>query len=157
MIENVTRNDSLKIYTNKWRSYFVNGDSLSDDALAWLRSLNIEVDLVVIDPPYNIADKGKVTKAHGKIYSNREAWGDEFQDSFSRSTYDDLIGAFLKRAFSILKDGGSLFCFIDRRYSGVLADIGESSGLLYIFLNYHFLLHFLSFNYTVVKTSQPCL
>ncbi len=108
---------------------FINGDSLSNEALQYINPNT--VDLCVADPPYNIADKGKVTKTHGKIYSNRDAWSDEFKDSFSRTEYNDLIGAFLKRAFTILKDGGSLFCFIDRRYSGILADIGESTGLLY--------------------------
>lgn len=110
---------------------FINGDSLSDELAEYLKQFEGKADLVCMDPPYNIADKGKVTKAHGKIYSNREAWGDEFEDSFSPEEYDDLIRLFCTRAFTLLQDGCSLCSFIDRRYAGRFCDIAESVGFLY--------------------------
>lgn len=85
----------------------------------------VKFDLIVTDPPYNIADRGKVTKAHGKIYSNKEAWGDVFKDSFTREEYDEFIKRFLRSSFVLLKPGGSLVTFIDDKYSGVLTRFAE--------------------------------
>jgi len=89
------------------------------------------VDLVLTDAPYNIADKGKVTKYQGKIYSNKEAWGDAFKNHFTREEYDEFITKFLVKSFTLLRPGGSLITFIDRRYAGCLADLAEKSGFLY--------------------------
>jgi site-specific DNA-methyltransferase (adenine-specific) len=107
---------------------FINGNSLEKK---WNDYWLTNMDLVIMDPPFNIADKGKVTKTHGKIYSNREAWGDEFKDQYREQEYIDLLESFVKRAFSILSDGGSLVCFIDRRSSGHFIEIAERTGFLY--------------------------
>jgi len=53
------------------------------------------VDLIIADPPYNIADKGKVTKAHGKLWSNAEAWGDKFNDKMTEEEYNEFLIQFL--------------------------------------------------------------
>lgn len=120
----------MKVH-NQGLCTFINADSLSNEVEVAYNHLYGKVDLVCIDPPYGIADKGKVTKAHGKIYSNREAWGDEFKDSFEPEEYDSLIRLFCTRAFSFLGDGCSLCSFIDRRYAGRFCDIAESIGFIY--------------------------
>jgi DNA modification methylase len=109
---------------------FVRDDSLRTPFFEE-RNLWESIDLILLDPPYNIGQKGKVTKAHGKVLSNREAWGDTFQDEFGDEEYANLIRAFLKRSFSLLKAGGSLFCYIDRKFAGQLTTIAESVGLIY--------------------------
>lgn len=84
------------------------------------------VELILADPPYNIADKGKVTKAHGKLWSNAEAWGDHFNDKMSPEEYRRFIVEFLARAWNLLPPGGSLVTFIDRGYAGRLIEIAEN-------------------------------
>jgi DNA modification methylase len=90
-----------------------------------LLKLHNKVDLILTDPPFNIAEKGKVTKAHGKLWSNAEAWGDVFKDEFTEEEYDEFIKQFLRRAFVLLKPGGSLVTFIDDKYAGVLIRFAE--------------------------------
>ena len=120
-----------RVFSHQDQIYFIHGDSTHPEWDTFLSSLPGGVDLVLMDPPFNIADKGKVTKTHGKIYSNREAWGGDFQDSFSAESYTRLLGNFLARAFAILNDGGSLVSFIDRRYAGIFAGLAEVCGFLY--------------------------
>lgn len=91
----------------------------------FLMALRGRVDLVLTDPPFNIADKGKVTKVGSKLWSNAEAWGDTFKDKFEPDEYDEFITAFLRSAFVLLKEGGSLVTFIDDKYAGVLTRIAE--------------------------------
>lgn len=122
---------SNRVFNHKDRIYLINDDCFDKSYDTFLQTLPGGVDLVLSDPPFGIADKGKVTKAHGKIYSNKQAWGSEFKDEFTESEYDSLIRSFSERAFSFLKDGGSLVSFIDRRYSGKFADICEESGFIY--------------------------
>ncbi len=90
-----------------------------------------QVELILTDPPFNIADKGKVTKYHSKIYSNKEAWGDKFKDSFTPAEYYDFIQKFVAKSWDILIPGGALVVFIDRKYSGNLINIAETKGFLY--------------------------
>jgi len=91
----------------------------------FLFGLRGQVDLLLTDPPFNIADKGKVTKTHGKLYSNAQAWGTQFKDSFTPGEYDRFMKEFLRQAFVLLKPGGSLVTFIDDKYSGVLTRFAE--------------------------------
>ena len=94
-----------------------------------LHEIKGKVDLVLTDVPYNIADKGKVTKAHGKLWSTAESWGDQFKDSFTPKEYDEFIKAFLRRCFVLLKPGGSLVTFVDDKYSGVMIRFAEKINL----------------------------
>lgn len=121
----------LNYHNHQDRIYFINDDCFSKQWDSFLETLPGGIDLVLTDPPFNIADKGKVTKTHGKIYSNKEAWGTIFKDSFTPDEYDDFIRRFLERVFPILNVGGSLFCFIDRKYAGKFTEIAEGIGFLY--------------------------
>jgi DNA modification methylase len=92
---------------------------------------NIKIDCIITDPPFNIADKGKVTKSHGKIYSNKEAWGSIFKDTFTPEEYDNFIIAYLSRCYLFLKPGGAFITFIDKKYAGKLIDFAEKIGFIY--------------------------
>ena len=95
----------------------------------FLLSLKGKVDLILTDVPYNIADKGKVTKCQGKLYSNAQAWGDEFKDCWTEEEYEEFIEKFLRRSFVLLKEGGSLVTFCDDAYAGVLARIAKKINM----------------------------
>lgn len=90
---------------------------------------NESVDLLITDPPYNIADSGKVTKVQGKLWSNADAWGDRFQDKFTEDEYDEFIKRFLRMSFCLLKPGGSLVAFVDDKYTGVMTRFAERINL----------------------------
>ncbi len=94
-----------------------------------LLKLNRSVDLILTDPPYNIADSGKVTKAHGKVWSNADAWGDRFKDKFTPEEYDAFVRRFLRMSFCLLKPGGSLVVFMDDKYTGVMTRFAEHINL----------------------------
>lgn len=89
------------------------------------------VDAIITDPPYNIADSGKITKVGGKVFSNKEAWGDKFKDKFGDDEYDEFIRRFLEKCKRLVIPGGAIVVFIDRKYAGILARIAEGMGLLY--------------------------
>ncbi len=89
------------------------------------------IQLVLTDPAFNIADKGKVTKYQGKIYSNKQAWGDAFKDSFTPEEYCEYITKFVTKSYELLMPGGSLVVFIDRKYAGNLINIAEAKGFIY--------------------------
>lgn len=115
-------------------NHFFNEDFFSPNLNSILKPFvdgDLILDAIMTDVPYNIADKGKVTKYQGKIYSNKEAWGDSFKDSFTRPDYDEFIRQFLTLSFHILSPGGALITFIDRRYAGCLIDIAEKIGFNY--------------------------
>jgi site-specific DNA-methyltransferase (adenine-specific) len=92
----------------------------------FLQKLVGQIDLILTDLPYNIGHRGKVTKSHGKLWSNAETWNDHFKDNFTQEEYDEFVTNFLKRSFLLLKPGGSLVTFIDDKYAGVLIRIAES-------------------------------
>lgn len=83
------------------------------------------VELILTDPPYNIADKGKVTKAHGKLWSNAQAWGEHFNDKMTEDEYENFLIHFLIRAWNLLSPGGSLVTFMDRKYAGRMIPLAE--------------------------------
>lgn len=103
---------------------FIHGDCF--DPRYTDKLMKIGIDLVMTDPPFNIAEHGKVTKAHGKIWSNKDAWGDVFKDNFAPEEYDEFIKKFLRYSFVLLKPGGSLVTFIDDKYAGVLIRFAEN-------------------------------
>ena len=88
------------------------------------------VDLVLTDPPYNIADKSKLTKVGGKIKTNEEAWGEKFKDKWtSIDEYFNWIILVMKSIKRILKKEGSLVSFFDRKYTGYIIYLLEKIRL----------------------------
>lgn len=80
------------------------------------------VDLVLTDPPYGIADSSKLTKKRSKIVTTQEAWGNDFQDSWtSIDDYYQWIKPFIAEFVRVMKDNGSLILFLDRKYTGLIA------------------------------------
>ncbi|MCK5610091.1 site-specific DNA-methyltransferase [Candidatus Pacearchaeota archaeon] len=105
---------------------FVQGNSLNEtDLHEGLEDLP-QVQLILTDPPYNIADKGKVTKAHGKLWSNAEAWGEHFNDAMTEEQYEDFLIRFLITSWNLLEPGGSLVTFMDRAYAGRVIPMAEN-------------------------------
>jgi DNA modification methylase len=112
-------------------SYFCANDFFSPKAQGLLTKFKF--DLCLTDPPFNISDKDEVVKTHGKLMSNKEAWGSVFKDKFTPDEYKELIRKFLKQTLELLNDGGSVCCFIDRKWVSNFINIGEQLG--YIFKN----------------------
>lgn len=72
------------------------------------------IDLLLTDPPYNIAEQGKITWVRGKAKNNIEAWGKDFNDDYSDKVYSEQMLELAKQSYRILKRNGSLITFFDR-------------------------------------------
>jgi len=100
-----------------------NGVLLKGDCLEVMKEIPKEcIDLVLTDPPYNIADSAKLTKAGGEIKSTKDAWGSRFKDKWdSNEEYATWILDVLAETHKILNKSGSLILFLDRKYGGYFA------------------------------------
>ena len=84
------------------------------------------INLILTDPPYNIADSSKLTKVRNKIVTNKEAWGNQFKDKWnSVDDYIKWISNYFIEMNRVLKDRGSLISFLDRKYTGLFVYILE--------------------------------
>jgi DNA modification methylase len=117
--------ESLKdcLVNSKYHHFHTsNGVLLKGDCLEVMKSLPMEcVDLVLTDPPYNIADTDKLTKVGDDIKTNREAWGRKFRDKWdSMDDYINWLINNLKEMKRALNNSGSLILFLDRKYTGYI-------------------------------------
>ncbi|MFG0252413.1 MAG: DNA-methyltransferase [Phycisphaerales bacterium JB038] len=87
------------------------------------------VDLVVTDPPYNIASKGRKTIQKGKLVSTMEAWG--AWDTRSQLDHDILILQTLSESYRILKPGGAVYMFLAEQDVGYFARKAVQRGFTY--------------------------
>ncbi len=100
------------------------------EALKGMSTLAPEsVDLVLTDPPYNIAGSHKLTVRHGRIMSTKEAWGD--WDTFDPKEYDAFIGRVLDESYRVLKPGGALYMFSAREDNGFFVREAVKRGFVY--------------------------
>ncbi len=100
------------------------------DAFEGLKKLaDNSVDLVVTDPPYNIASPGRTTMRGGKPVSTMKAWG--AWDCFHPFDYDVFIMRVLSECFRVLKPGGALYLFSAREDSGFFARKAVERGFTY--------------------------
>lgn len=100
------------------------------DALAGLRALpDKSVDLVLTDPPYNIASKSRSTIRHGQVRSTAEVWGR--WDSLHPFDYDLLILAVLSECYRVLRPGGALYMFTAREQNGYFIRRAIERGFTY--------------------------
>ena len=72
------------------------------------------IDLILTDPPYNIANKNKLTKVSGEITSNKEAWGNDFLDNYTDMQFLQFMQDCSDNFYRLLKPGGSVIIFYDR-------------------------------------------
>ena len=100
------------------------------DALKGLKYLDDEcVDLVVTDPPYNIASNSRTTMQNGVPISTLKAWG--AWDQFHPFDYDVFIMAVISECYRILKPGGALYMFTAREHSGFFVRQAIARGFMY--------------------------
>ena len=100
------------------------------DAIEGLKKLpDASVDLVITDPPYNIARKDRQTMNSGTIVSTMDLWGQ--WDSFHPFDYDLLILQVLSQCYRVLKPGGALYMFTARQQSGYFVRKAVQRGFTY--------------------------
>lgn len=87
------------------------------------------VDLIITDPPYNIGDSNKLTKVGNTITTNKEAWGE--WDNYDITDYDNLIFDVISESYRLLKNGGSLYMFTNRRDIGYFIRHAIQKGFMY--------------------------
>ena len=100
------------------------------DAIEGLKRLpDASVDLIITDPPYNIASKDKSTMQRGKIVSTMQAWG--AWDHFHPFDYDILIMSVISECYRVLKPGGALYMFTAREQNGYFVRQAVTRGFVY--------------------------
>ncbi len=100
------------------------------DAIEGLKRLaDNSVDLVVTDPPYNIASKNRLTMKSGRPMSTMEAWG--AWDHFHPFEYDLLIASVINECYRVLKPGGALYMFSAREDNGFFVRQAVARGFTY--------------------------
>ena len=87
------------------------------DAIEGLRRIDANtVDLVITDPPYNIASKNTTTMQGSKPVSTYQAWGQ--WDVFHPFDYKLLINQVISEAYRVLRPGGSFYMFTAQEDNG---------------------------------------
>lgn len=100
------------------------------DAIEGLKLLKDEsVDLVVTDPPYNIASASKTTMKSGTPISTMKAWGE--WDQRHPFEYELLILSVINECYRILKPGGALYMFSSREQNGYFVRKALERGFTY--------------------------
>lgn len=100
------------------------------DALEGLKQLpDSSVDLVITDPPYNIAADDKKTMRGGKPISTMKVWG--AWDRFHPFDYDVLIMSVISQCYRALKPGGVLYMFTAQEQNGYFIRQARMRGFIY--------------------------
>lgn len=100
------------------------------DALEGLKALADEsVDLIVTDPPYNIAAKDKYTIRHSKLMSTMEAWGT--WDAIHPFDYEVMMLAVISQCYRVLKPGGAIYMFTACQDNGYWVRKAVERGFIY--------------------------
>ena len=87
------------------------------------------VDLIVTDPPYNIASAQRLIVQRGVLMSTQEAWGR--WDTFHPFDYDLFIQRVLSACYRVLKPGGALYMFTAREDNGYFVHKAVQRGFTY--------------------------
>ena len=100
------------------------------DAIEGMRKLDAEsVDLIVTDPPYNIASKNRKTIRHGELVTTEQAFGS--WDTLHPFDHDVLIMTVLSESYRVLKPGGALYMFLAAQDSGHFIRKAVERGFTY--------------------------
>lgn len=75
------------------------------------------VDLIILDPPYNIGSDSKITFRGGEPISTNKAWSDNgFKDNFTDTELKIIIEKLAKEFSQLIKPEGSVFVFFDHSH-----------------------------------------
>jgi site-specific DNA-methyltransferase (adenine-specific) len=100
------------------------------DAVEGLKKIpDGSVDLVITDPPYNIADASKLTVRKGKVITTMEAWG--AWDSLHPFDYEVLMMQLLSQCYRVLKPGGAMYLFTAREQNAFFIRKAVERGFTY--------------------------
>ena len=100
------------------------------DALQGLKQLpDNSIDLVVTDPPYNIASNNRSTMIKGVPMSTMKVWGQ--WDCFHPFDYDVFIMQVISECYRVLKEGGALYMFTSREHNGYFIRQAVARGFTY--------------------------
>src|SRR3989344_4776904 len=94
------------------------------DALNVLSKLKTKVDAVIVDPPYNTANKNT------KVLKGRKARSSDFGkwDYFTRDEYLNFTAEWIRLTLPILKENGNLLIFSKLEYVSDIKRIYEKLG-----------------------------
>lgn len=100
---------------------------IQGDAFKELLSFPDEsIDLIIIDPPYNISTSEKVTKKKGKMVElNIATW-----DKQNEGKFDNLIEQSIQQIKRVLNKTGNFYIFIDKIYISNLWNKIKKQGLI---------------------------
>ena len=88
------------------------GDSF--ELMEQFKKQGLKVNLILTDPPYNIAQASKLTIQGNDIVSNHKAWGNEYEDNKPDAEAKEWLKRLANYCFDILDDEGSCVIFFDR-------------------------------------------
>lgn len=87
------------------------------DAIEGLKALpDQSVDLIVTDPPYNIASKSRQTMRGSRLLTTAESFGS--WDVMHPFDHEILMLQVISEAYRVLKQGGSFYLFTGRHENG---------------------------------------
>ncbi len=87
------------------------------------------VDLVVTDPPYNIASGRALTRHRGRVVSTSEAWGQ--WDEYTDPEYRALLGWLFAECHRLLRAGGQMYVWLGARWVSEAMHLAELAGFRY--------------------------
>jgi DNA modification methylase len=87
------------------------------------------VDLVITDPPYNIASDRSLTRHQGRVVTTAEAWG--AWDTYSEADYQKLLAGLMAELYRVLRQGGQLYIYLAARYLSDAVRLAEAVGFRY--------------------------
>lgn len=100
------------------------------DAIKGLKQLpDNSVDLIVTDPPYNIASKSKLLIFQGKLQTTDEAFGG--WDTYHPFDFDNLIRQLISEAYRVLKPGAGFYMFTARETNARFIEMAVQRGFTY--------------------------
>ncbi|MFN3167772.1 MAG: DNA-methyltransferase [Phycisphaeraceae bacterium] len=100
------------------------------DAIEGLKQLpDNSVDLIVTDPPYNIASKSKIITLQGKLQTTDEAFGE--WDTYHPFDFDNLIRQLISEAYRVLKPGAGFYMFTARESNARFIEMVVKRGFTY--------------------------
>jgi len=72
------------------------------------------IDLLLTDPPYNIAGTSRIGFDKGVPKATKDIWGASFKDDYTEAEYSKFMLDLAKLSFRLLKQDGSLLLFFDK-------------------------------------------